>query len=90
MSKNFYPLIGFSSGDPNGIGLEVLLKSLSDSTLCNEFKPIVFVNHKLIESQNEFFKTNCQITQINNFEEASSGLVNVCLLYTSPSPRDRG
>ena len=77
MSKNFYPLIGFSSGDPNGIGLEVLLKSLSDSTLCNEFKPVVFVNHKLIESQNEFFKTNCQIIQINSIEEASSGLVNV-------------
>ena len=77
MSKNFYPLIGFSSGDPNGIGLEVLLKSLSDITLCNEFKPVVFVNHKLIESQNEFFKTNCQIIQINNIEEASPGLVNV-------------
>ena len=77
MSKNFYPLIGFSSGDPNGIGLEVLLKSLSDSTLCNKFKPVVFVNHKLIESQNEFFKTNCQIIQINNVEEASPGLVNV-------------
>ena len=77
MSKNFYPIIGFSSGDPNGIGLEVLLKSLSDSALCNEFKPIVFVNHKLIESQNEFFKTNCQIIQINNIEEANPGLVNV-------------
>lgn len=77
MSKNFYPLIGFSSGDPNGIGLEVLLKSLSDSALCNEFKPIVFVNHKLIESQNEFFKTNCQIIRINNIEEASPGVINV-------------
>ena len=33
MSKNFYPLIGFSSGDPNGIGLEVLLKSLSDNAV---------------------------------------------------------
>ena len=77
MSKNFYPIIGFSSGDPNGIGLEVLLKSLSDRTLCNEFKPVVFVNHKLIESQNEFFKTNCQIIQINNIEQASPGLINV-------------
>ena len=77
MSNFFCPLIGFSSGDPNGIGLEVLLKSLSDSTLCNGFKPVVFVNHKLIESQNEFFKTNCQIIQINNIEEASPGIVNI-------------
>ena len=61
MSKNFYPLIGFSSGDPNGIGLEVLLKSLSDSTLCNEFKSVVFVNHKLIESQNKFLSCCMEI-----------------------------
>ena len=56
MSKNFYPLIGFSSGDPNGIGLEVLLKSLSDSTLCNEFKPVVFVYHNLIKVKMNFSK----------------------------------
>jgi len=77
MSKNFYPFIGFSTGDPNGIGIEIILKSLSDYSLCNSFKAVVFSNYKLIESQNKLFNTNCKIIQIKNIEEANSGYINV-------------
>ena len=77
MSKNFYPFIGFSTGDPNGIGIEIILKSLSDFKLCDSFKPVVFSNYKLIESQNKLFNTNCRITQIKNIEEANIGNLNV-------------
>ena len=28
MSNFFYPILGISTGDPNGIGIEVILKSL--------------------------------------------------------------
>ena len=77
MSKNFEPFIGFSTGDPNGIGIEIILKSLSDSNLNSKFKPVVFSNYKLIESQNRIFDSGCQVVHINQIEDATVGFVNV-------------
>lgn len=77
MSKNFYPFIGFSTGDPNGIGIEIILKSLSDESLIKEFKAVVFSNYKLIDSQNKLFNTKCNVVKIKEIEESKQGCINV-------------
>ena len=77
MSKNFYPFIGFSTGDPNGIGIEIILKSLSDESLIKEFKAVVFSNYKLIDSQNKLFNTKCNVIKIKEIEESQQGCINV-------------
>ncbi|WP_153797495.1 4-hydroxythreonine-4-phosphate dehydrogenase PdxA [Foetidibacter luteolus] len=40
------PVIGFTCGDVNGIGLELIIKSLSDSRLLDICVPVVFASNK--------------------------------------------
>jgi len=42
------PIIGFTCGDLNGIGIELIIKSLSDSRLLEFMVPVIFANHKAI------------------------------------------
>lgn len=51
MSTNFKerkPIVGFTSGDLNGIGPELILKSLSDNRILDFCTPIVFASNKVI------------------------------------------
>ena len=47
MSNFFSPIIGISTGDPNGIGIEVILKSLEKINFIGKFIPVIFSNYKL-------------------------------------------
>jgi 4-hydroxythreonine-4-phosphate dehydrogenase len=42
------PIIGFSCGDLNGIGLEIILKTLSDSRLLDFCTPVIFASNKSV------------------------------------------
>jgi 4-hydroxythreonine-4-phosphate dehydrogenase len=42
------PVIGFSCGDLNGIGIEIIIKALSDSRILDFCTPVIFANNKSI------------------------------------------
>ena len=42
------PLIGITCGDINGIGVELIIKTLSDNRMLDLFIPVIFANNKLI------------------------------------------
>lgn len=42
------PIIGFSIGDLNGIGAEVIIKTLGDHRLLDMFTPVIFASNKVI------------------------------------------
>ncbi len=42
------PIIGFSCGDLNGIGMEIIIKSLSDNRLLDFMVPVIFANTKVL------------------------------------------
>lgn len=42
------PIIGISCGDINGIGIEIILKSLSNNEILNICTPVIFANNKVI------------------------------------------
>ena len=42
------PIIGFSCGDINGIGIELIIKVLSDNRILDICTPVVFANNKAI------------------------------------------
>jgi len=42
------PVIGFTSGDINGIGIELIIKTLSDTRLLEFCTPVIFANNKVI------------------------------------------
>tara|TARA_Y100000768_G_scaffold386190_1_gene373987 strand:- start:1287 stop:2288 length:1002 start_codon:yes stop_codon:yes gene_type:complete len=77
MSNFFSPVLGISTGDPNGIGIEVILKSLDKINFIGKFIPVIFSNYKLIEEQKRIFNVNCEIVPINNIENLSRNSVNV-------------
>jgi len=42
------PLIGISCGDINGIGIEIIIKTLSDNRILDFCTPVLFANNKVI------------------------------------------
>ena len=77
MSNFFSPILGISTGDPNGIGIEVILKSLEKINFIGKFTPVIFSNYNLIEEQKRIFNVNCEIVPINNIENLNRNYVNV-------------
>ncbi|WP_207492155.1 4-hydroxythreonine-4-phosphate dehydrogenase PdxA [Aridibaculum aurantiacum] len=63
------PVIGFSCGDLNGIGLELIIKSLSDSRILDHCTPVVFASNKSVN----FYR---KIAAEQNFNYASTKELN--------------
>ena len=77
MLKKSKPIVGISVGDPNGIGLEVILKSLEDKSVLNECSVIVFSNFKLIKNQMSFFNIDLPLKEISDFNSYDERCINV-------------
>ncbi len=67
------PVIGFSSGDINGIGPELILKTLSDNRILDFCTPVIFASNKLINFYrksipgiNFSFSNTKDFTRLNN------------------------
>ena len=58
MNSKSIPVVGISCGDPNGVGIEVILKSLKNSKLLGSFTPIIYCNYDIMEYQNKFFESS--------------------------------
>jgi 4-phospho-D-threonate 3-dehydrogenase / 4-phospho-D-erythronate 3-dehydrogenase len=58
--------LGISIGDPNGIGIEIILKIFEDRRLFEFFTPLIFAPIKLLENQKKHFKFNSSLVLKNN------------------------
>ena len=47
MQNNRKPVVGITQGDGNGIGYEVIIKSLADSRILESFTPVIYGSSKL-------------------------------------------
>jgi 4-hydroxythreonine-4-phosphate dehydrogenase len=69
--------IAISTGDLNGIGIEVILKSFEERALFDAVTPIVYGHKKALE----FYASRCDLAadfhQISDAAEAKSGCINV-------------
>jgi 4-hydroxythreonine-4-phosphate dehydrogenase len=78
------PLIGFTCGDLNGIGIELIIKALSDNRILEQCAPVVFASNKCInfyrkslpdinfvyQSVKDFSKINYkQVSVVNCWDE---------------------
>lgn len=66
------PIIGITTGDLNGIGLEVVIKTFSDSRMLDLCVPVIFASNKVInyyrriaEEQNFNFHSTKDINKLN-------------------------
>lgn len=67
------PIIGITIGDLNGIGPEVIIKTLSDTRICDMCTPVIFSSNKVInyykravEDQQFKFHSTKDLTKLNH------------------------
>jgi 4-hydroxythreonine-4-phosphate dehydrogenase len=72
------PVIGFTCGDLNGIGTELILKSLSDSRFLDFCTPVVFASNKVINFyRKSMAEMNFSFTSIKDFYKLNPRQVNI-------------
>ena len=77
MKDNLCPIVGISCGDLNGIGVEIILKSLHDSRILEFFTPIIFANQELLLSQKKRFNIELSFNKIKMSQKPEQGRINV-------------
>lgn len=84
-SKHHKIRVGISIGDFNGIGPEIILKSLKDKTITDFFTPVIFGSGKLFTYQKNVFKLQTNFNNINSPKEAQGGKINMVNLIKENS-----
>ena len=78
------PILGITAGDPNGVGYEVILKTLADSHFTEVCTPIVYGNAKVAATHAHTLDDELRSFTfhiINTAKEAKSGVVNLISCY---------
>jgi 4-hydroxythreonine-4-phosphate dehydrogenase len=71
-------IIGITQGDPNGVGMEVILKCFQDNYLYNYCTPVVYATQKSVVFWKKQLEFNDPIFKvINSVEEAEEGQFNL-------------
>jgi 4-hydroxythreonine-4-phosphate dehydrogenase len=73
--------VGISIGDFNGIGPEIIMKSLKDKTITDFFTPIIFGSGKLFTYQKNVFKLNLNFNYITEVNQAQNDKINMVNLW---------
>ena len=72
------PIIGFTCGDTNGIGTELIIKSLSDNRILDFCTPIVFANNRLINFYRKSIpETPFAFNSLKDFDRINTKQVNI-------------
>jgi len=78
--------VGISIGDFNGIGPEIIMKSLKDKNITDFFTPVIFGSGKLFTYQKNIFKQqHLNFNYINHAKDAHSGKINMVNLVRENS-----
>lgn len=72
------PIIGITVGDINGIGPEVIIKSLSDSRVMNHITPVIFGSTKVLSFYRKMFNIeDFHYSQLKSIKDVNHRKVNV-------------
>jgi 4-hydroxythreonine-4-phosphate dehydrogenase len=72
------PIIGFTCGDLNGIGIELIIKSLHDNRLLEICTPVVFASNKVVNFYRKSLPDiNFVFTSCKDFNRLNNKQVNV-------------
>jgi len=69
--------LGISIGDPNGVGIEIILKLFEDKRIYDFFSPIVFASTQLLSLQRKHFKSTTSFTPYTLGKKPSNQQLNV-------------
>ena len=80
-SKHPKVRVGISVGDFNGIGPEIIMKSLNDKSITDFFTPVIFASGKLFTYQKNIFKLQLNFNYITDAAQAQAGKLNMVNLW---------
>ena len=81
--KEFVPRIGISIGDINGIGPEVVIKSLNDNRTYSNITPVIYAHSKVLSFyRKQFSAAEFNFQQIKNALEIHPRKVNLINCWT--------
>ncbi len=81
------PKIGITTGDLNGIGIELIIKTLSDHRILDFFTPVIFASSKVIHFyKNLMGETNFQFTGTKDFNTLNLKGINVFTCWDEEVP----
>ena len=69
--------LGISMGDPNGVGIEIILKIFEDERMFDFFIPIIFAPIKLLERQKQHFNFTTNLFLVKDIKNLCNGKLNV-------------
>ncbi|MGB2171795.1 MAG: 4-hydroxythreonine-4-phosphate dehydrogenase PdxA [Flavobacteriaceae bacterium] len=73
--------LGLSIGDPNGVGIEIILKIFQDKRLYDFFTPIVFANTKLMSQQRKHFNVTTSLAPYILGKRSSNNQLNIVEVF---------
>jgi 4-hydroxythreonine-4-phosphate dehydrogenase len=76
--------IGISTGDPNGIGMEIIVKAFEDKRLFSFFTPIVFAHKDSLEIEKKRTGLDIEIVPLNTISAPQWGKLNVINTWQKP------
>lgn len=78
MNEQNKPVIGFSCGDLNGIGIELIIKSLGDSRILDLCTPVVFASNKCINFYRKSLPDiNFQYQSLKDVTKLNAKMINL-------------
>ena len=87
------PTIAITAGDINGVGYEIILKSLANPHICEICRPIVYGNAKVarqhMQTMDEEYR-NIQWNIIQDPKQAKDGRLNLIACYGDDTPVQLG
>lgn len=87
------PTIAITAGDINGVGYEIILKSLANPHICEICRPIVYGNAKVarqhMQTMDEEYR-NIQWNIIQDPKQAKDGRLNLITCYGDETPLQLG
>lgn len=91
MSYNIKPKIAISIGDMNGIGYEIIFKTLAQKDILDFFTPIIFGSTKHLSFYKSLLKDeSIQFNGIQSIDKALEKKINVLNLWKDPAPMELG
>ena len=90
MKKESKIKVGISIGDINGIGIEVILKTFSDTRMLDFCTPILFGASKLISKHKKQLELNIPINGITNINQVVEHKVNLFNIWKEDVEVDFG
>ena len=77
-------IMGISIGDPNGVGIELILKVFQDKRMFDFFTPVVFANTKLMSAQLRHFDLQTPLLYPMRFWEKTEPSTNIVEAFKQP------